>query len=278
MPGSFSLRALPVATHAYARRTFIDYNLLWMAEGFYNPSYHDIIFRMDKRTHESNASDLIGVGLYTPAEASRLLDIPSGKIVRWLRGHEVNGRWYDRLWRPQIDIGDGHVYLGFRDLMEMRTAHAFMAVGVSADMIRRAIEEARKYVDDERPLSTTQFRTDGRSIFLEIADKSGDPRLLDLFKHQFAFKRIVEASLKGVEFEGIAPSRWWPLTKERKILIDPDRSFGQPIEAETGIPTATLAAAVRAEGSVEAAARLWLAPIQAIKRAIRFEEQSLAAA
>jgi hypothetical protein len=93
---------------------------------------------MDKRLRGTVANDLTGVGLYTPAEASRLLRIPASKKVRWLRGHEVNGRWYDPLWRPQIDIGDGRIYLGFRDLMEMRTAHAFMEAGVSAIMIRRS--------------------------------------------------------------------------------------------------------------------------------------------
>src|SRR5689334_675393 len=142
----------------------------------------------------ANADNLIGIGLYTPAEASRLLRIPAGKLVRWLRGHEVKGHWYERLWQPQVDLGDGKIYLGFRDLMELRAADAFMKAGVSAIMVRRAIEEARKYIDDERPLSTTRFKTDGRSIFLEIADKDNDPKLLDLFKRQYAFKRIVEAS------------------------------------------------------------------------------------
>ena len=119
-------------------------------------------------------TELVGVGLYTPAEAARLLRIPAGKIARWLRGHEVKGKWYDRLWRPQVDLADGKIYLGFRDLMEMRTAHAFMQVGLSAIMVRRAIDEARNLTDDERPLSTKKFFTDGRSIFLEIVDESGD--------------------------------------------------------------------------------------------------------
>jgi uncharacterized protein (DUF433 family) len=235
-------------------------------------------FIMDKRSHEPTTTELTGVGLYTPAEAGRLLRIPPGKIVRWLRGHEVNGKWYDRLWRPQVDLADGKIYLGFRDLMEMRTAHAFMRAGLSAIMIRRAIEEARLFTDDERPLSTKKFFTDGRSIFLEIVDESGDQKLLDLFRRQYAFKRIMDASLKNVEFDGIAPSRWWPMTKAQKILIDPERSFGQPIESETGVPTAALAAAARAEGSLEAAATMWQVPLSAIRRSVMFETKLLAAA
>jgi len=226
----------------------------------------------------NDSNSLVGIGVYTPSEASRLLRIPTPKIVRWLRGHEVKGKRYDRLWRPQIDLGNGRVYLGFRDLMEMRTANAFIEAGVSAVMIRRAIEEARKYVDDERPLSTTKFKTDGQSIFMEIASAHGDPQLLDLFKRQYTFKRIVEASLKGVEFEGIAPSRWWPLSRQMQILVDPDRSFGQPIEAETGVPTAILAAAAKTEGSLKSAAQRWLVPVDAVRRAVEFEESVFAAA
>lgn len=221
-----------------------------------------------------NSENLIGIGLYTPAEVSRLLNVSSAKIIRWLHGHEIRGKWYERLWKPQVDLGDGKIYLGFRDLMEMRTAHAFMAAGVSAIMIRRAIEEARKYVDDDHPLSTTRFKTDGHSIFLEIASDA-DPKLLDLFRKQYTFKRIVEASLKGVEFEGIAPSKWWPVSKQKNIVIDPERSFGQPIDAESGVPTASLSAAAKAEGSVERAAKLWLVPAQAVRRAIYFEESIL---
>lgn len=226
---------------------------------------------MDKRNFDGGTEGLVGVGLYTPAEAARLLRIPGSKIVRWLRGHEANDRWYERLWQPQVQLGDGRVYLGFRDLMELRTAHAFMEAGVSAIMIRRAIVEARRYINEERPLSTTKFMTDGRSIFLEVADESGDTRLLDLFKRQYAFRRIIEASLRGVDFEGIAPVRWWPVSRAQKILLDPERSFGQPIESDSGVPTATLAAAAHAEGSAEVAARVWQVPVQAILRAVRFE-------
>lgn len=215
---------------------------------------------------------LLGIGLYTPIEAARLLNISSGKITRWLRGHTIKGKTYDPLWKPQIDLKDDKVYLGFRDLLEMRTAHAFMDVGVSAIAIRKAISEAQKYVNDERPLSTTKFKTDGLSIFLEIASETDDPQLLDVFKKQYTFKRIIDASLKDVEFDGIAPVKWWPRSKHRKIVLDPERSFGQPIEIESGVPTAILNAAAKVEGSEEKAARLWLVTPKAIRRAVEFEE------
>lgn len=224
------------------------------------------------------SSTLFGIGLYTPAEAERLIRVPAGKIARWLRGHSVNGKRYEPLWQPQIDLDDDHVYLGFRDLMEMRTAHAFMEKGVSAIAIRRAIAEASKLVDDERPLSTKKFKTDGRDIFLEIVREDGGTQLVDIFRKQYAFQKLIEQSLTDVDFDGIVPGRWWPATRAKGIIVDPARSFGQPIDEESGVPTAALAAAVQAEGSIEAAARAWQVKSSAVRRAADFEASLLARA
>jgi len=221
------------------------------------------------------ASSLIGLGLYTPAEAQRLTGIMSSKIIRWLRGHEVSGLIYEALWRPQIDLQDGHVYLGFRDLMEVRVANAFISRGLSAQKVRRAIQIAREMIGEERPLSTARFRTDGRTVFLQVLTEEGDNKLIDLFRSQFSFREIIEQSLTNLELddEGI-PARWWPVGRAKKILVDPARSFGQPIELESGVPALVLAAAAKAEGSVEAAARAWQVPIASIRRAIEFEDAS----
>lgn len=218
-------------------------------------------------------TELIGVGLYTPSEAQRLLGIPSGKIARWLKGHGSGNRVYAPLWLPQVDLGDGSLHLGFRDLMELRTAHLFMKAGVSAQQIRRAISEARAIVGKAHPLSTTRFRTDGRTIFLEIASESNDVQLLDLFRKQYTFSRIIEASLKGVEFEGVTPRRWWIGSGRDGIVIDPERAFGQPIDDESGVPTAVLASAASSEGSTRKAANAWLVPEIVVRRAVDFERQ-----
>ncbi|MFE0752700.1 hypothetical protein ACFW16_02015 [Inquilinus sp. NPDC058860] len=217
------------------------------------------------------SSTLLGIGLYTPSDAERLIRVPAGKISRWLKGHSIRGKHYEPLWRPQIDLDDDRVYLGFRDLMEMRTAHAFMERGVSAIAIRRAISEASRLVDDERPLSTKKFKTDGRAIFLEIVREDGGTQLVDIFRKQYAFQKIIEQSLADVDFDGIAPGRWWPATRAKGIVVDPARSFGQPIDEESGVPTTTLAAALQAEGGIEAAARAWQVKPSAVRRAADFE-------
>lgn len=217
-------------------------------------------------------TDLVGIGLYTAIEAQRLLGVSASKIRRWLSGHERKGVQYDPLWTPQVNLKDDRVYLGFRDLMEVRAANQFILAGVSPHAVRRAIEVAQDYVDEERPLSTTRFKTDGRTIFLEIAKGEDDEKLLDLFKRQYAFSKIMEASLRDVEFDGITPTRWWIHSQKAGIVVDPQQSFGQPIEFETGIPTAVLANAAKAEGSVAKAARAWMVEKKHVQRAVKFEQ------
>lgn len=229
---------------------------------------------MEQRLSRSSEG-LVGIGLYTLAEAGRLVQVAPSKISRWLRGHEANGRRYEPLWHSQVDLGDDGIFLGFRDLQEVRVVAAFIAEGLSPQRVRQAIELARDLVRDEHPLSTKQFRTDGRSIFLQVVEEDGQTRLIDLFKRQFAFREIIERSLSNLEYDGAgSPSLWWPMGKSGSVVVDPTRSFGQPIEAETSIPTAALAAAAKVEGSQQAAARAWGVSLRSVRRAVEFEEHT----
>jgi hypothetical protein len=184
------------------------------------------------------------------------------------------GKHYEPLWTPQVDLGEEGLFLGFRDLMEARVAAAFIEQGLSPQRVRQAIVLARQFIADEHPLSTRSFRTDGRSVFLQVVEADGQTRLIDLFRQQYAFRDIVERSLKNVDYsqDGI-PSLWWPLGRDKSIVVDPARSFGQPIEAETAVPADISASAARAEGSPEAAARVWDVPLRAVKRAMAFESE-----
>ncbi|OLS53759.1 hypothetical protein [Rhodovulum sulfidophilum] len=218
---------------------------------------------------------LVGTGLYTPVEAGRLLRVAPGKLSRWLRGHTMKGTRYERLWEPQVDIGDGHVYLGFRDLMEARVVDAFIRQGISAIRIRRAIQVAAEMITESHPLATNRFRTDGREIFLQVieTDEHGQERerLLNLFQKQYEFRGIIEPILKTVDFgdEG-DPLQWWPQGRRAGIVVDPARAFGAPIEAKTSVPTSILAEAAHALGITEAAVSYDVSEA-AVRRALDFE-------
>lgn len=223
--------------------------------------------------------DLLGIGLYTAAEASRLTGIAPARLRRWLHGHTYSAG--DRagasgpLWRRQIPEIDGTVGLGFLDLIEARFVGAFRRASVPWPVIRRCAEQARTLIGSDHPFSSRRFRTDGRTIFADVVDRAGERQLLDLAKSQFAFGRVIGPSLyAGIDFsDRDMPARWWPLGRETPIVIDPVHAFGQPIVRDAGIPTRTLADAVAAEGSIATVARLFRVEPSSVRAALRFERQ-----
>jgi uncharacterized protein (DUF433 family) len=78
----------------------------------------------------------------------------------------------------------------------------------------------------------------------------------------------------GVEFSADEmPARWWPMGQQGTVVIDPTRSFGQPIVSDGGVPTTVLADAVEAEGSIAKVALLFRLPQYSVRAALRFEKR-----
>lgn len=213
-----------------------------------------------------------GIGVYTPTEAARMVGMESSTLRRWLRGYAHHGKRESPLWLPQHSTEqDDELLLGFRDLIEARIIHALREKRIGLPTIRICLERAREIVGDERPFSTRQFKTDGRTIFLEIIHGIDEPEFIDLKRKQGVFKRIVEPSLEDLDFGERGAERWWLLPKRRTIVADPTMSFGQPIIADYGITTASVLDAVNAEGSVDKVSRVYDIPIRLIRDALRYE-------
>ena len=58
-------------------------------------------------------------------------------------------------------------------------------------------------------------------------------------------QKVIEPSLKNLEFESDVATRWWPLGRAKGVVVDPKRQFGQPIDDATGVPTSVLAQAAQ---------------------------------
>jgi uncharacterized protein (DUF433 family) len=228
---------------------------------------------------EARDFSLLGIGLYTVPEASRLTGISQGRLRRWLRGYTYRaGEEHTTsalVWQRQVPDIDGALGLDFLDLMEARFVDAFRAASVPWRVIRLCAERAREITNSDHPFSSRRFRTDGRTIFADVVDQAGEQQLLDLGKNQLAFARVIGPSLyAGLEFSvDDMPARWWPMGENQEIVIDPRRSFGQPIVSDGGVPTTVLADAVEAEGSIAKVALLFELPPHSVRAALRYEKR-----
>ena len=197
-------------------------------------------------------------------------------VSRWLRGYQfgTDGEGHSEpLWRPDYQNADDLIEISFRDLIELRFVKTFRDLGLGLPTIRQCYERAAEEVQDERPFSTQKFRTDGKTIFLEITEGLREAKLVDLRRRQNVFRSIVEPSLKDLEFDASAVARWFPLgIQRRSVVIDPTRSFGRPIAA-SGVPTEVLKRAVEVEGSIANVIRLYGVTQAEVRDAVAFEER-----
>ena len=231
----------------------------------------------------------IGIGCYTVLEAARLLGTMPRNISRWLGGYSyrANDGAVVRaapLWRPQLPRFEEHLELGFQDLIELRFVLAFLKHDIGLNVIRRCLESARQIVGEERPFSTHRFRTDGKSIFLESLREldetetaSGASSVTDLKTGQMVFKLVVEPTFRDLDLADGSVVQWRPYKGKPSIVIYPNRSFGKPLAADYGVPTAALANAARAEKSTQRVARLFEVPLAVVNDAVAFERSLMAA-
>jgi uncharacterized protein (DUF433 family) len=230
--------------------------------------------------------DALSRGAYSAMEGLRLLNfsrsnapvrhVSRNTVARWLRGYDfgADGEGHSEpLWHPDYSNENNLIEFSFRDLIELRFVKAFRDIGLALPTIRECYQRAAEEVQDQRPFSTQKFRTDGKTIFLEITEGIQEAKLVDLRRRQNVFRTIVEPSLKDLEFDASAVARWFPLGIARKsIIIDPTRAFGRPIAA-SGIPTEVLSRAVTVEGSVAKVVRLYNVSTAEVKDAVAFEKR-----
>ena len=224
--------------------------------------------------------NLIGVGLYTFQEASKLTNASPQELRRWLKGHAYKAQDSKRhvnsapLWQTELAELEFEG-ISFHDLLEVRFVQVFRKHGVSLQTIRFASQQAREMFNHPYPFTCKRFETDGRTIFAAALKATGETQLLDLSKKQFAFAKIIEPSLyRGIEFgRDELASRWYPVKRSKAIVLDPSIAFGKPIVTHGYIRTSILYDAVKAEENKQFVAKLYEVPISAVEAAIRFEER-----
>lgn len=218
-----------------------------------------------------------GIGAYTPAEAARLTGLPTSALRRWLFGYSYDHHGprttQKPLWKPQYGSDQEEPLLGFRDLIEARMVGNLRHLGIGMPTIRACLHTAAEIAEDDHPFSSASFRTDGKRLFLERVGSDGKHDVIDLKSKQHAFAKVIERSFLDLEFDERKATRWFLLPQKQTLVADPERSFGQPIANESGVPTKRLAQAVSAEGSIDKVATIFEIASSVVRDALKFESQ-----
>ena len=234
----------------------------------------------------------LGVGFYSRAEAARLLKVTPTRLNRWIRGYTYKLRqegesYIKRQKSPVVHVFlptiDSILALSFVELIELRVIKAFTDKGLPLQRVRVAAERAIDLFGTVHPFASRRVFTDGELVFAEFGDNERRdlPDVIELTKGkhlQIHSGLLLEGYLDEVSFnqDTLLADRWWPLSKDFPVVLDPKIAFGAPVVEGTATRTEVVAGAARAM-SADAAANLYQLQKRQVEAAVQFEDLLAAA-
>lgn len=213
----------------------------------------------------------IGIGFYTPSDISSILRLPYHKVKRWIDKYWDGelGREYCSNYSWKVD---GSQAVSFHTLVEFYVLVQFGEAGVRTRKVLNAHKELSQWYSTPFPFAhrdvLKKLRTDGLTIYLLY---KGNKVSLDGTKQlNFDFLRLF---FKKLDFDSDQlATRLWPLGKEKSVLIDPKRKFGQPILKNHNIYPETLYNLYKGGDSIEYISYLYEIDADSVKDAIEYSE------
>lgn len=213
---------------------------------------------------------ILGRGIYDYSEAGRLIGERGHRIAAWFRGRSSGrGPVLHGDYREELP---GHPAISFLDLVEASVVSKLRDHGVSLIGIREAYRVLAKDHETSHPFSHKGLYTDGKRVFLRIADESGDEQLVDVLARQQLFSKIILPYLKFIDYcEDTKLAARWHIQKG--VVLDPEYRFGKPIVESCTLPTSLLVAAYDANGrDIDAVADWYGVTGKDVELAVAFED------
>jgi hypothetical protein len=223
-------------------------------------------------------TNLLGLGIYTPAEAAMYARVRTQTVNRWFYGSKIGSSVVSP------ERGGESKDVSFLDFVQILAIRAIRREhGVSLQKIRSAVEYAKKHYKVSHPLAmehTTYLyirkpsklneknesggnETEDDNLYELIISlpKKDDHALVELTGKKAGnqmIREVIELFLKDVSFGagGLAKEycawKWQGL----EVKMNPKRHFGEPL-LPSGYSASALWDAVRIEGGIDAASRAY---------------------
>jgi uncharacterized protein (DUF433 family) len=199
---------------------------------------------------------------YQVREAARYARISPGTVANWHKAGKT------------LSQKERHAALSYLQLIEVAVVATFRTSGVTLKEIRETREYAAKQWQSDFPFAEYKFKTDGKSLFMDLRDfegQKGEGRLVRPGRGgQLAWANII-GRLKKFDYErsGGFVLRWHLTGPGSPIVIDPRIAFGAPNVG--GTPTWVIRARFDAGESVEEIGDDFDVGEQKVREALHFE-------
>ncbi len=211
----------------------------------------------------------LGLGIYTAAEIAQILRIPYKKVYTWMHKYWDGklGESYGEKYSWQMH---GTRAVSFHTFVEFYVMMQFSEAGVKPKQVLQAHSELSEMYRTPFPYAQREvlegIRCDGKHIYLQnkqgIIELNGTKQFnLDIIKLFFVKLEFGDDDLAA---------RYWPLGRDKSIVIDPKRKFGSPVFKDRNIYPETFYSLYKAGEPIDFIAHLYEVSKQMVMDAIEF--------
>lgn len=218
-------------------------------------------------TFDESMNHQLGSGIYSIPDVAFILRLPKDKVRRWMKEF-----WDGKLstdYNRKYSVGEGrNKVTHFHTLIEFYVFYQLRELNISAKKIFIAHNAIAEQLKTAHPFASSKVLSDGKSILFTLHD--GTIVNADHSK-QAAFKEIIESFCKKIGFSNAEIAEcFYPMGRDKHIIVDPHHQFGQPTIKNTNILAETISDLYNAGESSLFLSRLYKIPIKQIEDAISF--------
>ena len=210
----------------------------------------------------------ISEGIYTAADISRIFKIPYPKVKYWFRYYIRNKLLHTIGYRYYFPIKDT-IAVNFLSLIEMYVFYKLKERDIKTSNIIKMHTQMSKYLNTPYPFALEDFYVSGKTIYfgrinslIEASDT-----------HQAFIPGFINQFVEKVTFDDKRlAKKFYPLGKDKSVVLNPENQCGQPTIDGTNILTATLFEYYRGNESIETIAKLFDLSEENVKDAIEFHQ------
>ncbi len=219
--------------------------------------------------------------LYTVSEAASYVAVPRSTFASWVHGYvrrSDDGRTVvgDPV-LSSVEVDAGHLSVSFAGLVEGMVLAAIRKSGVPMQRIRPALLALQAEFGIEHALASRRLYSDGAELLYDFAtNEAGGPswnvgQLVVLRTGQCVFTEVVAEYLNRIEYakDGYARLVHLPEYRDRQVVADPTRSFGQPIFVHGAARVADVLGRFQAGESLQEVADDYGVPLPDLEDAVR---------
>lgn len=213
-----------------------------------------------------NSTSKIGQGIYTAADASRILKVPYPKANYWFK-------YYAKQKFPSTTHHTYHfkikdtIAVNFWTLIEMSVFYTLKEKGIRTSKIIKAHTIMSEFLATPHPFAKEEIYIDGKSLLFGNNEQllTADARL------QSVLIQVLKPFIRKIQFDDERMAKkFYPLGKNKSIVVNPEHQFGQPVIEGTNILTQTIFNLLQAGEPKKSIAKLFDLTINQINDTIEF--------